>query len=164
MFQSVTYTGFDKHPERRAWVEEYVMPLARQILRADAANIALHWHDPDVTGATARQLDEIVRRDVLPEMGDAALVGQVDVDGRTDLISVFLQRPGVLLVLRSDRLPTGWTYVPIPRVRYPLDQFLVDFPINSVYRKMLGEAIRKRLEGSDQDLVPTGGNSGQVSA
>ena len=78
MFQSVTYTGFEKHPERRAWVEGVVMPLATAILRGEGDTMSLHWHDPDLPGATALQLDEIVRRDILPGWGNRTLVGQVN--------------------------------------------------------------------------------------
>ena len=154
MFQSVTYTGFERHPERRAWVEGVVMPSASAILRGEGNTMSLHWHDPELPGATAYQLDELVRRDMLPDWGDRPLVGQVN--GYDAAAGVSLLKPGLLLVLRSDRLPAGWTYMPVPVGGEVIGRLWLEAPIHAIYREMLGTAIRQRLAGRDEDLMPAG--------
>ena len=145
MFQSVTYTGFEKHPERRAWVEEYVMPLMAEVFRKEARPFRVHWHDPCLGVATASLFEEIVRRDILPELGEGRLVGQIDGEDATDDYAA--HRPGLLLVLECPTLPTGWALIPLPLAGVDPSASRLRWLLGSVYFAMLFASINKRIEG-----------------
>ena len=145
MFQSVTYTGFEKHPERRAWVEGVVMPLMTEVFRKEARPFRVHWHDPDLGVATASLFEEIVRRDILPELGEGRLVGQIDGEDAQDDYAA--HRPGLLLVLECPTLPTGWALIPLPLAGVDPSASRLRWLLGSVYFAMLFASINKRIEG-----------------
>ena len=145
MFQSVTYTGFEKHPELRAWVEGVVMPLMAEVFRKEARPFRVHWHDPDLGVATAATFEGLVRRDVLPDLGDGRLVGQIDGEDAEDDFAA--HRPGLLLVLECQPLPTGWALIPLPLAGVGPSASRLQWLLGNVYFAMLYASIRKRIEG-----------------
>lgn len=145
MFQSVTYTGFEKHPERRAWVEGVVMPLMTEVFRKEARPFRVHWHDPDLGVAIGSELDRIVRREVLPELDEGLLVGQIN--GKDAEGSFAAHRPGLLLVLECQSLPTGWALIPLPSAGVDPGASWLSWLLASVYLAMLAASIQKRIEG-----------------
>ena len=149
MFQSVTYTGFEKHPERRAWVEGVVMPLMTEVFRKEARPFRVHWYDPDLGVAIVSALDQIVRREVLPDLGEGVLVGQID--GKDAEDSFAAHRPGLLLVLECQPLPTGWALIPLPLAGVDPSTSWLKWLLGSVYLAMLGASIKSRVEGFSGD-------------
>ena len=145
MFQSVTYTGFEKHPERKAWVKGVVMPLMTEVFRKEARPFRVHWHDPDLGVAIGSELDRIVRREVLPDLGDGVLVGQIN--GKDAEDSFAAHRPGLLLVLECQSLPTGWGLIPLPLAGVDPGPSWLSWLLGSVYLAMLSTSIKKRIEG-----------------
>ena len=154
MFQSVTYTGFEKHPERRAWVEKTVMPLAEEVLLDDAATLDLHWHDPDVDGAPTEMLTAVVRDKVLSVLADRLLLGEIN--GDTAFDGMWVHRPGVLLGLTSSHLPPGWTWIPLPAPNERSEPIPLRRAIRSIHLTMLESSLRKRVERFGQDPIPAG--------
>ena len=142
MFQSVTYTGFEKHPERRAWVEGVVMPIVKSVLADDADTLSVHWHDPDLEQFYSWELQELVQK-VLPDLGDKSLVGDILGDDSTG--NVLGKIAGVLLILRSERLPVGWGYLPLPRDGDELRRSWIEWLVSRIHVKMLQASVRKAL-------------------
>ena len=155
MFQSVTYTGFEKHPERRAWVEGVVMPFVNDVFRDEATTMSVHWHDANFEQVFAWELPDIVRRDVLPGLGDHPLVG--DFFGENpDRGHTSVNIPGVLFAVRSRRLPAGWAYVPVPTPGDEPHPFFVEWIVRRTYLKMLDESVRKIVAGFESQLTTAG--------
>ncbi len=151
MFQSVTYTGFEKHPERRAWVEGVVMPLVEEVVRREKEPIRVHWHDPDLPGATVQQLEEIVRRDILPgvDVVPPYLDGIKGTSGGAGLMTP----PSIILILASEGLPTGWTFLPVPGGKDSFDLSRIHWAIQSIYISILRAVVREVVETLRADLV-----------
>ncbi len=148
MFQSVTYTGFEKHPDRRAWVEGVVMPLMEEAVRREETPIRVHWHDPDLPGATVQQLEEIVRKDILPSVD----VVPPYLDG-SEGVSGLVAPPSIILILASDALPTGWTFLPVPGNKGSYDLNRIQWAIQSIYISILRTVVREVVETLKADLV-----------
>jgi len=154
MFQSVTYTGFEKHPERRAWVVGVVMPIVEETFRKESGPLRVRWHDPDVEVATPDELLATVRREVAPDLADAPLVGRIaardpDYWGR-------LNFPGILLVVVSDRISSGWAYLPLPGDSEDSKVGGLGWAIRSLYLKMLSDVMDRRQVMYREDPVTAG--------
>ena len=155
MFQSVTYTGFEKHPERRAWVVGVVMPLVEEVLRKEATTLHIYWLNPvpDLAGASRSRIDEAVRG-VLADPDAGLLVGQIEGTDAEDYLSP--TRAGVLLVLRSDTLPTGWAYLAVPGLAGASSADWLRWLVRSIYITMLSASIDRRIKGFGGDSEPAG--------
>ena len=179
MFQSVTYTGFEKHPKRLAWVERKLMPLVRDVLRKESGPLSVYWHNPSLASTTPEELVEIVRHQVTPQLEGSSLVGSVNGKPAESVSGVAFR--GVLLVLVSERLPAGWTYIPLPRssgvgakspdrgphrwqgrVQVPrstpgrFDGLRYGWAVRSLYLQMLSAAMDQRQAAYREDPIPAG--------
>ena len=156
MIESVTYTGFEPHPERRAWVERELMPVVRGVLARDPEPLAVYWHDPDVEQFYSWELQEVIRTRVVPGLGDDELVGHI-IGNDPDKASVVGSMPGVIFVLRAPGLPAGWTYITRLDPDDELNQALLEWAVRKVYLHMLSAARERMQESYRRDPVTAGG-------
>ena len=155
MFQSVTYTGFEKHPERLAWVKNKVMPFVNDVFRDEAKTMSVHWHDANFEQVFAEELSVIVRRDVLQDLEDRPLVGDFFGDN-PEQGHMSANIPGVLLVIQSQRLPAGWAYVPVPvDGDEPFDNF-IEWIVRRTYLKMLSSVMDRRQAAYREEPITVG--------
>ena len=155
MFQSVTYTGFEKHPERKAWVEGVVMPFVAEVFRNETEGVRAYWHDPDLQAADTDELAHVVCETVVPELGDAPLVGSFF--GRGPAAQRRVIYPGVLLVVVSSRITSGWTYLPLPETDGG-DMMWLRWGVRSLYLAMLSDSMDRRQKSYRDDPVTVGGD------
>ncbi len=155
MFQSVTYTGFEKHPERRAWVEGVVMPFVAETFRQETEPLRAYWHDPGLQSATPYQLSQIVRETVVPELGAAPLIGTLHGGDAVQLDG--LTYPGIVLVVVSDRIGAGWTYLGVPDEGGD-DLMWVRWSVRKLYLAMLSDIMGRRQKSYRDEPVTVGGD------
>ncbi len=152
MFQSVTYTGFEKHPERRAWVEAVVMPFVAEVFRKESEPLRAYCHNPDLQVASPDQLLQIVRNTVVPDLGVAPLVGWFHGGGPDDLD--LLTYSGALLVVVSERITSGWTYLPFPDAK--ADSMWLRWSVRSLYLAMLSDVMDRRQKSYRDEPITVG--------
>jgi hypothetical protein len=161
MIESVTYTGFETHPERKAWVEETTMPFVVGVLRREPEPLRVYWHDPNLWAATPDELLRIVRQTVVPGLGASPLVGRIH--GREPGHWDDLIYPGVILVICSERISSGWTYLPVPNGDRDNGPLWWHWSIRSVYLAMLSDATDRRQRSyEDEPVLVGGGNADSI--
>jgi len=155
MFQSVTYTGFEKHPDRRAWVEGVVMPFVEETFRNETEPLRAYWHDPGLPSATPYQLTRIIRETVVPGLGAAPLIGALHGGNAAQLDG--LTYPGIVLVVVGDRIGAGWTYLGVPDEGGD-DIMWVRWCVRKLYLAMLLDTMGRRQKSYRDDPVTVGGD------